>query len=403
MAAPAPVVAPPAHDPVGLARHYSRFGVADRLGLTGHSHQAWPDVAFEAQQQAWLDAAELWDAKWERAFARADRVRRGWATWLGDDGSGEVTLADSTHTLLVRLLSGLDLAARPRVVTTDAEFHSARRQLARLAETGLEVVRVPAEPVDDLAARLAAAVDDRTAAVLVSKVLFATARVVPDLAVLAQACRRRGAALVVDTYHALGALDWTIAEDDLADAFVLGGGYKYLQHGEGSCFLRWPRDCALRPVVTGWYAEFGTLQQPAGAEVGYGEGPERFAGATYDPTSHYRAARVLDFFDSEGLDRTRLRATSRYQVGRLAAAVDDLDLPPDQLHRALADVPGEQVGGFLALRTPHAAALQRALAGRGVLTDSRGDVLRLGPAPYLRDDQLDAAVGLLGECVRALG
>ena len=42
-----------------LAGHYSRFRVADRVLLTGHSHQAWPDVAFEAQQRAWLDAAEF--------------------------------------------------------------------------------------------------------------------------------------------------------------------------------------------------------------------------------------------------------------------------------------------------------------------------------------------------------
>ena len=35
-------------------------------------------------------------------------------------------------------------------------------------------------------------------------------------------------------------------------------------------------------------------------------------------------------------------------------------------------------------------------------TDHRGDVLRLGPAPYLSDDQLRAAVGHLGEVVREL-
>ena len=55
--------------------HYSRFRVAERLLLTGHSHQAWPDVAFEAQQHAWLDAAELVDDKWERAAQVADDVR----------------------------------------------------------------------------------------------------------------------------------------------------------------------------------------------------------------------------------------------------------------------------------------------------------------------------------------
>jgi kynureninase len=32
-----------------------------------------------------------------------------------------------------------------------------------------------------------------------------------------------------------------------------------------------------------------------------------------------------------------------------------------------------------------------------VHSDARGNVLRLGPAPYLRDDQLRDAIGVLGE------
>jgi len=67
--------------------------------------------------------------------------------------------------------------------------------------------------------------------------------------------------------------------------------------------------------------------------VSYGRGGARFAGATYDPTSHYRAARVLDFFDAEGLDPDRLRALSQHQVGRLAAGFDALDLDPARIDR----------------------------------------------------------------------
>ena len=38
---------------------------------------------------------------------------------------------------------------------------------------------------------------------------------------------------------------------------------------------------------------------------------------------------------------------------------------------------------------------------RGVFVDARGDILRIGPAPYLRDDQLTDAVAALGEVIRA--
>ncbi len=36
--------------PNALAPHYRHFRVAERLLLTGHSHQAWPDCGLEAQQ-----------------------------------------------------------------------------------------------------------------------------------------------------------------------------------------------------------------------------------------------------------------------------------------------------------------------------------------------------------------
>ena len=65
--------------PNALAADYSRFRVSERLLLSGHSHQAWPDRGFDGQQQAWLDAADLVDDKWDRAFAKADAVRHGYA------------------------------------------------------------------------------------------------------------------------------------------------------------------------------------------------------------------------------------------------------------------------------------------------------------------------------------
>ena len=59
----------------------------------------------------------------------------------------------------------------------------------------------------------------------------------------------------------------------------------------------------------------------------------------------------------------------------------------------------EELAGFLALETPRAGELCDALRERGGRTDHRGDVLRLGPAPYLSDDQLEEAVARLAEVV----
>src|SRR5688500_11489947 len=128
-----------------LAAHYSRFKVAERLLLTGHSHQAWPDVGFDAQQQAWLDAAELVDEKWGRAADMAARVQAHWKRLLGDN-DGEIALGQNTHELVTRLLSALPLHDRRRLITTDGEFHTIRRQLDRLAEERVDVVKIAARP-----------------------------------------------------------------------------------------------------------------------------------------------------------------------------------------------------------------------------------------------------------------
>jgi kynureninase len=388
--------------PNALAPYYSRFRVAERLLLTGHSHQAWPDVAREAQLEAFDDAAAAVDGKWERAFAKADEVRAGFRRLLGD-AEGEIALAASTHDLVIRFLSCLDLRRRPRLVTSDGEFHTLRRQLARLAEEGVDVVRLPADPADTLAERLADAVDDRTSAVLVSACLFETSRVVAGLDWLAESCRHREVQLLVDAYHALGPLPMPVHEMGLGSAWIVGGGYKYLQLGEGNCFLRLPPQAGeLRPVVTGWFAEFADLADEEHPErVSYGPGAMRFAGATYDPTSHYRAARVFGFFAEHGLTPDLLRQVYSHQVEVLARAFDALDAPEEIITRDRA-TPLTEFGGFLALRSPHAGKLGKALDERGVSTDSRGAYLRLGPAPYLSDARLEAAVRILGDALTTL-
>ncbi|MEZ5331770.1 MAG: kynureninase [Thermoanaerobaculia bacterium] len=387
--------------PSPLAPDYSGFRVGERILLSGHSHQAWPDRGRQGQLQAWDDAARFVDDKWERAFERADRVREGYRRLL-DDPDGWYSLAASTHDLLVKLLSALPLAARPRLVTTDEEFYSLRRQLLRLEEEGIEIVRVPSRPAASVGERLAAAVDESTAAVLTSTVFFHSARIAGDLTPAAEACRRRGAILVLDVYHQLNVVPFSLAQRDLLDAYVVSAGYKYCQLGEGNAILRYPRDCSLRPVATGWFAEFGDLTGATERHrVPYNTGHDRFAGATYDPTSHYRAAEVFDYFREKQLTPELLRALSQHQVGRLRRGVDALDLPPAVLDYE-RDLPLEAAAGFLAVRTPHAEAIHRGLKERRVFTDFRGEVLRLGPAPYVTDRQVDEAVGHLAEIARTL-
>ena len=372
--------------------------------MTGHSHQAWPDVAFDAQMQAWRDAAELVDGKWDTAMAVAEEVREGYRRLL-DDPAGHIALGQNTHELVTRFLSALPLRDRPRVVTTDGEFHTVRRQLARLQEEGLEVVQVGSTASGDtapdaIAEAVVDVLDDRTAAVLISSVLFRNSLIVDGLGEIAAACERVGASLLVDAYHSINVVPFSVSGMGLERAFVVGGGYKYCQFGEGVCFLRIPPDCSMRPVLTGWFSEFGELaDKPGTGRVAYGAGPLRFAGSTYDPVSHYRARAVLRFFRSERLDTSLLREVSQAQLARLVQGIEALDIDPAVLtwNRQL---PLERRGGFLALDAPDAGQIAARLRRCGVFTDHRDSVLRMGPAPYVTDAQLDEAVGLLGEATR---
>jgi kynureninase len=371
-------------DPASLALHYRAFLRDDRILLTGHSHQAWPDAAREGLLRAWEDAAREVDDKWSAAFAAADRVRAAVASRIGAQPD-EIALGSSTHELVARFLSSLDLRARPRLVTTRGEFHSAHRQLSRLAEAGLEVVMIETEPVPTLAARLTEALDERTSAVLVSSVLFETSSIVPGLSSLARRAKELGIETLVDAYHAFGVVPFSLA--DLGEhVFVTAGGYKYAQWGEGCCFLRVPRTCERRPIYTGWFSDFANLGAARdGRPIGYGATPaDRFAGSTYDPTSHYRAAAVIEFFEAHALTVPRLREISLHQTARILDGLEGWAVrtpSPDALR-----------GGFVAIRVEDASGVVERLRQRGVFADARGDLLRLGPAPYLSDAQIDRGI-----------
>jgi kynureninase len=109
---------------------------------------------------------------------------------------------------------------------------------------------------------------------------------------------------------------------------------------------------------------------------------------------------VFDFFAEQGLTVDRLRAINRRQVQLLKTEFERLDCAPSVAR--VEPMPDERRGGFLALRSTHAVFVARQARERGVHCDARGDVLRLGPAPYLRDDQLRDAIVALGEVLSTL-
>jgi len=389
--------------PNKLAAYYSKFKVEERMLFTGHSHQAWPDCGFDAQQEAWNDAANLVDDKWENAFEKAEEVKAGYSKLLGDN-SGYITIAPSTHDLLVKLFSGLLLRDKPRIVTTDGEFHSIRRQLDRLSEEGIEIVRVPSLPVSEVVEKLISACKppkaEKTSAVYVSSVFFNSGLILQGLTELAEFCDNNNIALIIDAYHHLNVVPFSVEENKLQNTFIVGGGYKYCQLGEGNAFLRFPKDCNLRPVITGWFSEFSVMSaKKKPGEILYGEKGDLFAGATYDPISNYRGARVFKFFDEMNLTPEFLREVSQHQIGLLRDEFDKLELDHKIIKRD-ATVSLENIAGFLVLYSESAGKISEKLKEKDVWTDYRGNVLRFGPAPYISDEQIKEAMKILGKVVK---
>lgn len=381
------------YDPRAFRSAYSRFLTGDRILLSGHSHQAWPDVARDAMLEAFDDAAHFVDDKWYRAvFPKMRSVGSRILGRLGFADTDSITFGKSTHELVTRLLSCFPAAKQPTIVTTTGEFHSLHRQLSRLSEEGMRVVWVDATDRTTLADRLLEAIVPGVSMVAVSAVLFEDAFVMPRLGEIVQRAATVGAIPLVDAYHAFNVLPlaWGLAQDKL---FVTAGGYKYAEFGEGICFLRVPADSGLRPVDTGWFADFSALERERTGRVDYGPGGDRFSGATFDPSPFYRADAVLRHWDAFGLSVEALRAISLRQTARIMAELDASGLG------AAVVTPREEDrrGGFVAVRCANASAVVGRLRARGVLVDSRRDLLRLGPAPYVLDEEIDRGVRAAAE------
>ncbi|MEX2362747.1 MAG: hypothetical protein WD597_03950, partial [Balneolaceae bacterium] len=209
----------------------------------------------------------------------------------------------------------------------------------------------------------------------------------------------KGIPVLIDDYHGTNVVPLSIREAGLEDCFILIGGYKYLQWGEANCFLRFPKDCEYRPAITGWFASFSTLDDPrTNAPVQYDYSDQRFASGTYDPSSQFRAAKVVEFFREQELSPTRLRKQYSAQVSLLRELFESKNFNPRNI-KLTHNEPVEKNGGFLSLTSPHARDIRASLLEKEIFTDARGEILRLGPAPYTTTAQIEKVVDELEKAI----
>ena len=367
----------------------------DRLHFAAHSHHLWPDVSFEGQVECWEDAARLADHKWDRVMGEVwPEAQAHVAAELGTGDPSAIVFASNTHDFLVRLQAACPRAGTGplKVLMSDGEFHSARRQMARWAESGeIELTKVAAEPFDDFSDRfLATASCGNYDLILVSQLLFNSGRSFDRVAELAALARPEGPWVVIDAYHSFMAIPAPLDAEVAASAFVLGGGYKSAMAGEGMGFMHCPPGFGPRPPLTGWFAEFDDLTLPPGM-VGYSSDAMRFMGATFDPSALYRFKAIQRTLRENGITTDRIAGQVAGLQSRLLDLIGGTSLGDAEL---LNPLDGKDHARFLAFRTASAQQWCADLMAKGCVTDVRGDVLRIGFGLYHDDEDLDAFAAL---------
>lgn len=379
---------------------FSRSLGADptRLHFAAHSHHLWPDASFSGQVAAWNDAARLADRKWDKVMGEVwPEAQQHVARELGTDDPSAIVFSSNTHDFLVRLITAAPARGTGplRVLTTDGEFHSARRQFARWAEAGwIELEQVSTDPFDSFSERfLDRARSGEHDLVLISQVQFGSGGIFDRVAELAAIGRPEGPWVVIDGYHAFMALDRPFGERAARTAFYLGGGYKYAMAGEGCALLHAPAGFAPRPPVTGWYAEFEDLSLPPGS-VGYAKDASRFLGATFDPSALYRFNAIQRMLLEQELTTELISRHVDALQRRFLDALPGAALAEAELLNPLDD---RVHARFLAFRSPSAQQWHQQLMTKNCVTDVRGEVLRIGFAIYQDEADVDRLAALLGD------
>ena len=369
----------------------------DRLHVAAHSHHLWPDASYDGQVECWEDAARLADRKWDRIMGEVwPEAQRHVGRELGDVPADRIVFSANTHDFILRLVTACPARGSGplRILTTDGEFHSARRQFARWVEEGrIEQTTVPAEPYDTLAERLLeAAVAGEHDLIFASQMLFGAGRAMAPLDPLVALARPEGPWVAIDGYHSFMAIPTPFPERLSDRAFFLGGGYKYAMAGEGMAFMSCPPGFGPRPPLTGWFAEFDDLSLPPGM-VGYAPDAMRFMGATFDASALYRFNHIRRMLAAEGFDTDSIGRHVLALQHRLVAGLAGTPLADAELLNPPGDSPGAR---FLAFRDGRAAQWHETLMARSIVTDVRGTVIRIGLGLYHDEADVDALVAALG-------
>jgi kynureninase len=327
-----------------------------------------------------------WEERWwELACEVGSRIEAIIGAPSGTVGLHEnVTTAEAVALSCIR-----PSGSRRRIVCTAMDFPSMVYLYRAQQVHGFELEIVSA--LDDLSVpgeRIAAAIDDRTAVVAFSHVLFRSSFIVDPRPVVERA-RQVGAVVILDGYQSAGIIPVDVTA--LGVDFFVGGCLKWLCGGPGTAFLYaapWIRE-RVRPALTGWVARRRPFAFDLDDDDLRSDGMGLMNGTPAIP-AYYAALPGLDIIRAVGVET--IRNASARMTGRLLDLVDEYGL------KTVAARDADRLAGTVSVDVPDALAVSRALKARDFVVDYRPGVgIRVSPHFYNTLDEIEA---LMAELVR---
>lgn len=363
---------------------YSRFLSAqkDIFHMASHSHHYWPDITRDAQLQYWDDSAKYVDDKWGHIFGKVlPELQQSLASVLNIKRPNQIVFAPNTHELVYRILSCFQ--GPLKILTTDSEFYSFERQMARMEETRspqLQVTRIPQFPIESFETRFKEALNGQEWNIVFISQVFFNSGFAPDWKSFVN-ITPSSTCFILDAYHGFMALPTDLAAFENR-IFYIGGAYKYAQGGEGCCFMSVP-NAQLKPEYTGWFAELGNLNNKQSG-VPFSEDGFRFAGSTMDYSAAYRLLAVLKLFESRGIKVSDIHSYIQSCQKEFLAELEKQNSEFVRTNKLLFRS-WDQQGHFLTFQlSDNETTLKavQALKQKKIWVDSRKDRLRFGFGLY---------------------
>ncbi|HLA93595.1 MAG TPA: aminotransferase class V-fold PLP-dependent enzyme [Actinomycetota bacterium] len=329
---------------------------------------------------AWASKGAPDHVWFEDIFPAMGRLKGTFARLAGCDPD-ELAITTNVSVAISTIASALDFRERNKVVMSELDFPTDGHVWLAQARRGVEIdwlrspdgLTIPLEEYDR-------AIDERTAVVMVNRVLYRSSAIV-DAKEICRIAHERGALSFLDDYHGIGIVPLDL--HDLGADVYAAGVLKWLCGGPGLAFLYVRRHLIskLEPTVTGW---FGTAEPFAfdTEHLSYHPTARRFEHGTPPAPAYFLAQGGLDVIAE--VTPERIRARQGELTDHVIARADEMGLPvrTPQERGARGGVVNVGVG-------PEAGKICHALLERDVCTDYRGDGLRISPHFFNTEDDVD--------------